>query len=231
MPPKSVLLVATTCLAVAACESKAPTASTDAAAPSTAPSADASVADAANPAAKVEPLEYDDKMFPGELPAGEPLGGFAFRDTAGDNFVAFSRDETTAKNGALASVLHIKHVVKNGDDVKEVRAYREVIEACEFDIILDPKFGKWSVTDLDADGVGEANFAYTHACTSDVSPNGHKVFVTEGGEKYVLRGVTSIEFAPGQIEGGEFDADDMPDEFREHADMVWQETSIGLRMR
>jgi hypothetical protein len=188
---------------------------------------------------EVRAVEFDKAAFPAPLPKGEVLGGIAFTDAAGENFLAFSQEIIAVKpqkqDGDLlepavtTTVLHIKHVAKKDDAVKEVRSYVERIEECEYDTILEPKFGEWSVTDLDADGVGEASFAYTAGCTSDISPLPHKAFVTEGGEKHVLRGHTAVK--PGglddEIIGGEYKADKMDEAFMKKATAVWERTSKG----
>ncbi len=175
---------------------------------------------------KVEPAKFDEKAFPGDLPEGKLQGGIAFVDSYGTNHVAFTRQDTEKE-----TVLHVKHVVQDGDEVREVRADKEVIGFCEFDIVFEVKHGEWSVTDLDEDGVGEATFAYTTDCTSDISPNKHTVMVTEGGKGFALRGATSVQIDDeGTIQGGEFKADEMEEAFAAHGKKVWDETSVGLRM-
>jgi len=189
--------------------------------------------------AEVRAIAFDKAAFPGELPKGELLGGFAFVDAAGENFVAFTREDIIVTPDAtdamfeqaavMTTILRIMHVAKKDEATKEVRAYTERIEACDADIVLKPKFGEWSTTDLDADGVAEASFAYTADCTSDVSPLNHKVFVTEGGEKHVLRGTTLVKTgADDETMGGEYTADKMDAAFLKKAKAVWAETSRGV---
>src|SRR5690554_655830 len=175
---------------------------------------------------EVKAIPFKSKDFPAKVPPGELLGGFAFHDSAGDNYVIFARQDGASDGDHITGgVLRIKHVLKKGDTVTDVRAYTERIENCEFDTILEPAFGDWSVSDVDQNGVGEASFAYTADCVSDVSPNAHKAFVTEGGEKYVLRGVTSIKPPGEQPFGGEYKADKMPAAFLKKAEAVWIKTS------
>ena len=187
---------------------------------------------AAEAPGKVEIAVFDLKEFPGEAPTGESLGGFAFVDAAGKNFVAFSREALDAGDEPGA-VLHIEHVAqKEGGELRKVRSYVEKIASCDADIILEPRFGDWSVSDIDADGIGEASFAYTASCTSDISPNPHKAFITEGGEKYVLRGNTSVKPGPGaEVIGGEYEADEMPPAFLKKATAVWDDTSKGFGLQ
>ncbi|AWV89212.1 hypothetical protein DN745_07605 [Bradymonas sediminis] len=175
---------------------------------------------------EVSAMEFKKENFPGKLPAGEVLGGIAFVDSLGDNYVVFTRNELPSqKEYSGNTALHIKHMVKKGDEVREVRSYVEKVLDCEFDTILTPEFGDWSVADLDNDGIGEAIFAYTADCTSDLSPNKYKLFVTEDGAKYVLRGRTAIKEEGMEPMGGEFKADEMPDAFSKKAEELWTKLS------
>lgn len=172
----------------------------------------------------VEPRAFDPANYPGTTPRGEVLGGFSFVDSAGENFVIFTRDTKERDDHIYEATLHIHHVAKLNDEVRTVRTYIERVADCEFDVILNPFFGDWSVTDVNQDGVGEASFAYRVGCVSDISPVGHKAFVTQGGEKYVLRGVSRLEFPGMEPEGGTYTADTMPDVFLMKAKEVWELT-------
>ncbi len=181
---------------------------------------------AEKPSGKVYRTQFHDNRFPGKLPPGEVLGGFAFMDTVGENFVVFTRTETVNKDDIRSNVLRIKHVVQKADGtVTELRSYTERVDGCDFDVMLDPFFGDWSVSDVDNNGIGEASFAYTADCVSDVSPLNFKVFVTEGGEKYVLRGRSYRQFPDEEPHGGEYTADKMPPAFLTKAKQVWETTA------
>ncbi|MBL8622305.1 MAG: hypothetical protein JNK64_13410 [Myxococcales bacterium] len=142
-------------------------------------------------------------------------------DRYGTNAVVISRQEQG--RGALLTATHAR---REGDGSwTTVRAFKEAVDACEFDLSLYAQIGDWSVTDLDGDGLGEATFAWSAGCRSDVSPLTHKVLVVEDGEKYVLRGQT-ID-ASGA--GGTFEADagfaKAPAPFRAHAEQAWKATA------
>lgn len=177
---------------------------------------------------EVRQRKFNVDDFPAELPKGEALGGFAFVDSAGENFIVFTRESFKSDGGNL--ILHIKHVLQTNDEVGEVRSYTDRVEKCTEDITLKPQFGAWSVSDVDGDGIGEANFAYSAACAGGIDPMIHKVFITEGGKKYVLRGRTKIKLPDVEPFGGEYKADKMPAVFLKKAKDIWADTSKGFGM-
>ena len=141
-------------------------------------------------------------------------------DRYGTNAVVISRE--AQRGGALLTATHAR---REGDGSwTTVRTFKELISDCEFDVSLYAQVGDWSVTDLDDDGLGEATFAWSSGCRSDVSPLTHKVLVVEDGEKYVLRGMTIDQTGAG----GTFEADPafkkVPAAFRAHAERVWKAT-------
>lgn len=174
---------------------------------------------------RVHPLPFDERRFRAEQPPGRLLGGFAFGDSAGNNYVVFTRQDRTKDEHVYHSTLHIRHIADKDGVVSVVRTYVERIADCDFDVILEPMFGDWSISDLNGNGIGEASFAYTADCVSDVSPRKHKVFVTEGGEKYVLRGHTELREPSSRPLGGDYTADSMPPIFLDKAKDVWNRTA------
>ncbi len=58
-----------------------------------------------------------------------------------------------------------------------------------------------TVTDLDADNLGELSFIYKKGCRGDVSPLDVKLVFTENGEKYIVRGTESIDMGEYQVAG------------------------------
>lgn len=93
---------------------------------------------------------------------------------------------------------------------------------CEFDLTAAFVPGSLTITDLDANGVGEVTFLYTLHCTSDVSPATRKLIMREGEAKYAIRGTTKL---PRGYGGGEMHLDPSfraaPKPFREHAVQRW----------
>lgn len=192
--------------------------------------ADAPVRSQADPAriVTVRPIPFARSDYPAPLPSGAWMGGFAFLDRNGTNYVVFTRQDKGDLDHIRDSTLTIAHVVQRDDQVRDIRHYKERIHDCDFDIILTPLFGDWSVSDVNHNGIGEANFAYTAACVSDVSPLPHKVFITEDGDKYVLRGETQLPAVMGDDDiGGSYIADTMPADFLRKAEAIWRMTALA----
>lgn len=173
----------------------------------------------------VRVLPFDAGRYPATKPRGEILGGVSFLDLAGENFVIFTRDDKERDDHIYESTLYIHHVARKDGVVSTVRTYVERVANCDFDVVLTPYFGDWSVSDQDKDIYGEFSFAYRVGCISDVSPVGHKTFVTESGEKYVLRGLSAIAYPGEPTQGGTYTADVMPEAFRQMAKDIWTLTS------
>jgi hypothetical protein len=149
-----------------------------------------------------------------------------FTDANGENVVVFSSRDTPRKDDAKTRELFVRHyATKAGEKPKQLRLVRDRVDDCPFDLTakFDPR--ALGVTDLDGDGVGELTFAYTVGCRSDVSPLPLKLLVLENGEKYILRGETRVEHAPGEKAGGKEKPDPAakkwPAGFLDHARAVW----------
>ena len=95
---------------------------------------------------------------------------------------------------------------------------------CPLDLFAGFMPGSLTVTDLDADGVGEATFIYTLQCTSDVSPPTLKLIMREGARKYAIRAAALL---PQGYGGGEMNLDPAfagaPAPLREYAVRRWRQ--------
>lgn len=149
---------------------------------------------------------------------GEVLQKFAWTDFQGQNAVVMVK-ELRGKTGGAILVTHARF---NADGTwTKVRDLKEVIESCEFDLVLDGFVGEWSVSDVDGDSIGEATFAWNSDCVSDVSPTTFKLFMLEDGQKYALRGDTLAEGQGGKYTmGPEFAT--APKSFEAHAKKAWE---------
>lgn len=82
------------------------------------------------------------------------------------------------------------------------------------------------VTDVDGNGLAEVWLVYYISCHGDVSPDGMKILMYEGGKKHALRGETFVH-VDGQDMGGTYTADPAmraaPQAIRRYADQLWQE--------
>ncbi len=81
------------------------------------------------------------------------------------------------------------------------------------------------ITDLDGNGVSEVWITYYVGCRGDVSPEGMKILMHEGGKKYALRGETFVH-VDGMDLGGVYKADPAfaaaPAAFRQFAGQLWR---------
>lgn len=179
--------------------------------------------DAADVSVRVIP--FDAQKFPGDLPIGRVDGGVAFIDSAGVNHVVFTLDAPAKRGHIRRTTLHVKHLAEKDGIAHEVRRYIERIADCDFDVVVKPYYGEWSVSDVNNNGIGEVSFAYSADCVADISPFAHKAFITEAGEKYALRGYTLRQFPNGSSVGGSYTADTMPPLFLEKVTQVWNRTA------
>ena len=169
--------------------------------------------------------------FGGKAPEGAEVNGklqfaFGWTDKHGTNAIVAGIKESKGKSeDGKTHLLVIDHLNQEGDGSwTQVRRFRELVEDCQFDVHMAAMQGDWSITDLDKDGLGEATVAWRAGCTSDVSPDPHKVLLTENGEKYILRGQSKVDGM-----GGDYKADAAfkkgPEEFLKHTKMVWDKTA------
>ncbi|MBO4312247.1 MAG: hypothetical protein J5828_04550 [Desulfovibrionaceae bacterium] len=81
------------------------------------------------------------------------------------------------------------------------------------------------ITDLNGNGISEVWITYYIGCHGDVSPDGMKILMYEGGKKYALRGETFVH-VDGMDLGGNYKADPAfagaPAPFLRFADKLWQ---------
>ena len=159
--------------------------------------------------------------------------GLEWTDETGENLLVFvRRDRKDPESNERSATLLVFHVRKLEDGRwKTVRDFRQPVRDCGLDLVLSPEVGRWSLTDLDEDGVDEVSFAWSNGCVGGMDPATHKVLVTEDGDKSILRGRRRMRMPmkgkPGHTIGGEireaegFDGDDRR---REHAEKVWEAT-------
>ncbi len=138
-----------------------------------------------------------------------------WRDSNGENIVLFTRKEDE---------LYLYHYAINADKVKLLRKVYDFEKDCDFDLTLGFIEPSIKVTDLDNNNFGEITFAYKKACISDVSPKDLKLIMLENGNKYIIRGTTSIDKPGIKVDASKkVDAsfNDAPASFLSHADKIW----------
>ena len=146
---------------------------------------------------------------------GRVVSGLRWKDIEGENVLVFSERLSEmppsedldipgepARNHALFAAHYLKP--RDGSETVLKRLVRDASGPCQFDVVASFVSASFAVSDLDADGVGEATFAYEVACRSDVSPSTMKLLLLEAGEKYILRGTRAISLGGGKFQGGDF---------------------------
>ena len=102
----------------------------------------------------------------------------------------------------------------------------DYVHACEASATAEFAAQSPIVTDLDHNGVSEVWLVYYVGCRGDVSPDGMKILLYEGGKKYALRGETFVH-VDGMDLGGTYTADPAfqgaPQAFKRFADQLWQQ--------
>ncbi|HEU0015081.1 MAG TPA: hypothetical protein VFQ45_15435 [Longimicrobium sp.] len=119
------------------------------------------------------------------------------------------------------------HYVRRGGAYTLLWQTTDFERDCDFDLVLQYRPEGVAITDLDADGIAESTYVYMHTCTSDVSPNGMKLIMHEGAEKYAIRGSADISDGIGEEYGrGSMAVDPAfnraPAAFREFAVRHWR---------
>lgn len=216
-------------------ETKAPdTKAPEAKAPEAKP--DAGIEGEVDPNAKkiVTPVDFGRKPPEGAEVQGKHHYSFGWEDKHGRNAVVMGIKTTESGEEGTTSVLTADYLLWEGDAWTLQRRFKERVAACDFDTTLKAAKGKWTVTDIDGDGIGEATIAYTAGCRSDVSSVAHKVLVIRTNdkgevEKFALRGKTRLDMGDGLVEGGKYrigkEFDTAPKGFLEHAKKVWKKTA------
>lgn len=113
------------------------------------------------------------------------------------------------------------HYIDNGQGIELSRKVQDLVEMCEFDVMVSHEEESVELTDIDGDQIGEISFVYRLTCTSDVSPSTQKLLMLENGDKYILRGQTQVMGYGGDYE---VDAsfDQAPDGFLKHCKELWK---------
>ncbi|MEM6801881.1 MAG: hypothetical protein AAF696_10795 [Bacteroidota bacterium] len=146
---------------------------------------------------------------------GQIISKKIWEDSNGENIALFTQKEEE---------LFVFHFAIHGEEAKLLRRVYDFEKDCEFDLFLEFFDQSIEVTDLDKDNLGELTFAYKKGCISDVSPVDQKLLMLENGEKYIIRGNTTLKLGPEIIKGiknidPSFEA--APDTFLLHADKLW----------
>ena len=140
-----------------------------------------------------------------------------WQDSNGENIVLFTRNENE---------LYVYHYSINSDNVRLLRKVYDYVKDCDYDLFLEFIENSIKVTDLDKNNYGEITFAYKKACISDISPKDLKLIMLENGNKFIIRGTTSIDKPGIKVDGTKkVDAsfNNAPAGFLSHADNIWDD--------
>jgi len=176
---------------------------------------------------RIEPTALDAAL----THEGKVVRAYEWSDANGKNAVVFSAldkegyDEEMDQPGK-SRYLFVTHQVEQNGGWRQLRLVRDKEEGCSFDLTADFDWAALSLTDLDADGLGELTFAYELTCRSDVSPSDLKLLLLESGDKYIIRGTTTFP-EMGSEEGfgrRELDAatKKAAEAFRKHMLAAWE---------
>lgn len=165
---------------------------------------------------------------------GKIVDGAAWSDNNGMNYIILTESEISTKKinpheAELSKRIYAYHYAVSNGNTKLLREVKDYTLACEFDGFAAEFFpGAIHLSDVDTDGYAEVGFAYQLDCSNDWGPNSAKVMLLENGDKYPIRGVTTIKFGePGEEEllGGEYklgkEFNDAPAGFKEQAMKIW----------
>jgi hypothetical protein len=150
-------------------------------------------------------LGFDKKNIPvKDIIKGNVQDGASWQDKDGEQMVILTQTENVIGNGTQKQSLYAYCFIKSPAGWQKKWQVQDDITDCEFDALCEHIPGTLAVTDLDSNNIAEASFIYKLGCRSDVSPDGKKLIMYEGTNKYAIRGNTIIIFKQsGEKYGGD----------------------------
>jgi hypothetical protein len=150
-------------------------------------------------------LSFDKKNIPvKDSIKGNVQDGASWQDKDGEQMVILTQTENVIGNGTQKQSLYAYCFIKSPAGWQKKWQVQDDITDCEFDALCEHIPGTLAVTDLDSNNIAEASFIYKLGCRSDVSPDGKKLIMYEGTNKYAIRGNTIIIFKQsGEKYGGD----------------------------
>jgi hypothetical protein len=164
--------------------------------------------------------------------AGKVERVVSWNEGDGAHVAVFASTEKEGQKGGenwYSKVLYVTTFQVRDGKYTLVRAVKEAVQPCQFDLTARFLDASVSLTNIDEDDQGELTFAYVTTCTSDVSPLSMKLLMLEGKTKYALRGESRVHLGDEEYMGGEFKPDfkGAPKGFLEHAKRVWSANVNG----
>lgn len=156
----------------------------------------------ATSAFKILPFDKNDQTYTDSI-KGAIVDGLGWQDAEGENRVLFTANPAQmSKSGLQSAAVYAYCFIKDGKSWKKKWEVKDRVDACEVDATCEFFPKSFTITDKDANNIGEVTFLYKLSCKGDVSPDDKKLIMYEAGNKYAIRGSTIIEYA-GSKEGGE----------------------------
>ena len=113
------------------------------------------------------------------------------------------------------------HAYRFADD-EQIWQINDLVEECDYSLVLDFIAQALHITDLDGNGLNEIWVVYKIDCINDIGPQGMKLIMYEGRKKHAIRG----DDGDGRS-GGAFNMDtafrEGPESFRRYARTLWME--------
>ena len=164
---------------------------------------------------------------------GELIEGKTWRDKNGENILIFTskvqKDYTNDQMPQTNVELHVYHYIASDNGFKLLREIKDFENKCDFDNRAVFSKNSISITDIDENGYAEAIFVYRLGCTSELSPDGLKLFLLENGNKYAIRGNTIVNYGYEKV-GGDTKIDEefnkAPKSFLDYAKQIWDKEQI-----
>jgi len=160
---------------------------------------------------------------------GEIIHSKFWQDRNGENIVLFTRKEVREKYEgypAITGEIFVFHYAIKNNNVTLLRKVYDLEKHCPVDMIINFIESSISVLDLDNDNYGEITFAYRKTCAGGVAPYTLNLLTLENGEKYIIRGSTSIDWGDGDVGGGKKTIDSSfingPSVFISNANKIWK---------
>ena len=184
-------------------------------------------------------LAWSDEMLNGTVYKGKDLEDLvlskAWTDANGTNvFLMIEREAIQTPDPDMPTsrrTLRAYHYVGTPGNYKLVREIKDETANCGFDIRARFDEKTFTLSDIDHDGYAEITFVYRLGCTSDLSPDELKLMMLENGDKYAIRGNTSIRYEENApLFGGETKVDPSfdkaPEGFLAHARQIWDKAQM-----
>jgi hypothetical protein len=171
---------------------------------------------------------FDLSKLTGIEVTGDLVEGKAWKDNNGDNVLILSGGtmEVFEEEGppSVFVTLYIRHYVNDGSGFSLKTEVIDTENDCDFENRAAISKKSVSVTDLDNNGFAEFAVLYRLGCSSELSPDQLRLFMSENGRKYKIAGDTMVDFGEFN-DGGNTYVDDTFNHadkaFLEHAIQIW----------